>query len=220
MASPLPSHRSSVLIALDFGARGRVERITRLFIVSSTFNSLTLGGKIMKRLMMVALITSILIVVSGFAGSASAGVEPSPFRSAFGKLGSIDNNLAEVQRNLNLVLAEPPLDDQTPGWKGDANRLRGLANHMAVIDSRLVEILDAQDPGMSLLELYDYLEETILYRADSIEFEMQEFIRIHNDKLDRMPKLFVGSFFDVLDIVQEMQERIFEFINPPPSHMR
>ncbi len=169
----------------------------------------------MKRILIAALIISILIVVSGFAGTASAGVEPSPFRSTLGKLGSVDNNLVEIQRNLKLVLAEPPLDDQTPGWNGDAFRLGALANHMAVIDSRLVEILEAQDPGLSLLELFEYLEETILYRLDEIENEIQDFLRLHRDNMDRMPKLFVGSFYDVFDIVQDMQERIFEFINPP-----
>jgi hypothetical protein len=106
------------------------------------------------------------------------------------------------------------MDEQTPGWKGDVNRFRALANRLAVVDTRLKEILEAKDPGITLVELYDYLEETILYRADSIEFEMQEFIRIHNDKFDRMPEAFTGTFFDVFDIVQDMQERIFQFINP------
>jgi hypothetical protein len=189
----------------------------RLFIVSNTSNSLTLGGKVMKRILITALFVSILIVVSGFSGTASAGVEPSPFKSTFGKLGSIDNNLAGIQRNLNNVLAIPPPDDNTPGWKGSANRLRALANHLAVIDLRLEEILGVQDPGMPLIELFEYLEETMLYRVDEIEKIMLDFLRLHSKDMDRMPEAFVDSFFDVLDIIHDMQVRIFEFINPPPG---
>jgi hypothetical protein len=166
-------------------------------------------------MLIAALIMSILIVVSGFSGTASAGVEPSPFKSTFGKLDSIDNNLAEIQRNLNKVLTIPPPDDNTPGWKGAANRLGALANHLAVVDLRLEEILDAQDPGIHMLELFEYLEETMLYRADSIENEMLDFLRLHNNDMDRMPEVFVDSFFDVFDLIHDMQTKIFEFINPP-----
>ena len=170
----------------------------------------------MKKILIASLIVSILIVVSGFSGTASAGVEPSPFKSTLGKVGSIDNNLAEIHRNLNLVLAEPPLNDQTPGWKGPANRLDALAKQLTVVKLRLYEILDAQDPGVPLIELFEYLEEAILYRLDSIEHEMLDFLRVHSNDIERMPEAFLDSFYEVFDLIHDMQDRIFEFINPPP----
>ncbi len=170
-----------------------------------------------KLLMATAAIISTLIVVSAFSGTVSAGVEPSPFKSTMGKLGSLDNNLAEIQRNLGKVLAVPPPEDQTPGWKGPTNQLEAISHHLGVMDNRLEEILEAQDPGRDLLELFAFLTDTMLYRANVVELEMLDFLRLHSNDIEKMPEVFVDAFYDVLSVIGGIQERIEEFINPPTT---
>jgi hypothetical protein len=174
------------------------------------------GGVIVKKkLIAVAIFMSVLIVVSAFSGTASAGVEPSPFKSTLGNLGSIDNNLIGIHRNLRLVLANPPLDDQVPGWKGPSYRLEALGEHLDLLDSRLEESLGASRESPRILELFEYLEENLLFRLNEMDTEFLDFLRVHSIHLTRMPEAYIESLFNAFELIHSMQDRIFEFMTLP-----
>jgi hypothetical protein len=145
----------------------------------------------------------------------SAGVEPSPFKSTLGELGSIDNNLAGIHRNLHRVLADPPLDDQVPGWRGSSYRLEALGEHLDLLDSRLEASLGASRESPRLLELFEYLEENLLFRLNEIETEFLDFLRVFTNHLTRMPEAYVESLFNAFELIHNMQDRIFEFMTLP-----
>lgn len=65
-----------------------------------------------------------------FAGSASAGVEPSPFK---GKLEAVINNFQSMEKRLEDSLGMPP-DDIRPGA---ANKLGAMNNELETIYKRL-----------------------------------------------------------------------------------
>jgi hypothetical protein len=165
-----------------------------------------------KFLVVIAVLISALFVLSGFLGAASAGSEPSPFKSTMGKLGSIDNNLAEVERNLGRVLDDPPLDAIIPGWKGPGNQLVAISKHVADLDLRLAAVLDVDQDPRHLIELFEYLTDNILFRLNAIEVEIKDFLSLYSNVIDKMPEAFVDAFYEVFELITQMEDRIFEFM--------
>jgi hypothetical protein len=180
-----------------------------LFII---FHRLRGGKKLKKFLVLTAMVISILFVLGGFLGTASAGFEPSPFRSALGKLGSIDNNLVEVEKNLGRVLADPPLDVIRPGWKGPGNKLVAISHHVSYLDLRLAAVLDTDQDPHHLIEMFEYLTDNILFRLNAIEVEMKDFISLYENKMEKMPEAFVDAFYEAFGLITEMEDRVLEYL--------
>jgi hypothetical protein len=125
----------------------------------------------MKGLRAIAIFAIGIFLLAGFAGTVSAGVEPSPFRSDAGKLEAIINNLESIEKRLEHTLVVPP-DDIRPGT---ANKLAAMNSELGVVEKRLeymhskreVETgqiqgyyIGAHEVGHSLLSFVDeYVEE-------------------------------------------------------------
>jgi len=82
----------------------------------------------------------VLVGLLALGGLATAGVEPSPFKGALGKLGAVLNGLDSVDRRLEAVLGHPP-DPCHP--EGTVGRLNAMANELGVLNGRVEAVTGA-----------------------------------------------------------------------------
>ena len=148
----------------------------------------------MRKWKIIFILCMVILGLSGIATTASAGTEPSPFRSDANKLDAMKNNLRSIEKRLKDTLPTPP----DPVRPGTANKLGAMNNELDAIEKRLEDMhlkrevntgaiqenyVVLHEQGHEILSLCDeylpdpgYWPETVIHELREMHFTISNII--------------------------------------------